>query len=92
MKQIKANMFRLSTITDENFRLFSDILYASQGPLLQDLSKAVEPALTALVNGELLFSNLFPIEDMAPEVLDELPKGSTAIINQLSEPTSRHRQ
>ncbi|KAF2799197.1 hypothetical protein K505DRAFT_356789 [Melanomma pulvis-pyrius CBS 109.77] len=82
----------LSTITDENFRLFLDILYASQGRFLQELSKAVEPALIALMDGELVFCNPFPIEDMAPEVLDEQPKGSTAIIRQLSEPTSSYRQ
>ena len=83
-------MLRLSSITEENFRLLSDIIRASQGPLLKELSKAVEPALTALVNGELLSSNPFPIEYMEPEIFDELPKGSTEIIKQLSEPTPSH--
>jgi hypothetical protein len=68
------------------------MIRASQGPVLQELSKAVEPALTTLVNGELLSSNPFPIEYMELEVFDELPKGSTEIIKQLYEPTSSHQQ
>jgi len=92
MKQVKANLFRLSSLTEENFRLFSEMIRVSQGSLLHKLSKAVEPALMALVNGKLLSSNPFPIEYMESEIFDELPKGSPEIIKRLSEPSSSHKQ
>lgn len=78
-----ADLFRLRSISEKLFAAFSNILDEFQGPVLKELSKAVEPALEALVNGGLSSPNLFPIEFIDSDVLERLPKGSRGIFELL---------
>jgi hypothetical protein len=71
------------SITEQGFRKFSNLLYQTQGPILKQLSNAVEPALTALISGSLTSGDFFPIEYVEVSVIEGLPKGSPAIIEHL---------
>jgi hypothetical protein len=55
--------------------IFSELLCRYQGQFLIGLSKAVEPALMALVGGRLSTSGTFPIETVDSQVLECSPKG-----------------
>ena len=70
--------------TRENiFQNFVNIVAEYQGEMLKRLSNAVEPALIALVNGELQPFNRWPIERINPEIFDQQPKGSEGIFELL---------
>lgn len=58
-------------------------MYQQQGPVLKELSKAVEPALTAFLDGNLASATLFPIEMADVGVLEGLPKGSPELFEYL---------
>lgn len=60
---------------EKRVKSFSEIMYRHQGEYLKQLSKAMEPALIALVEGTLAFSALFSIEVVDENLLETLPKG-----------------
>jgi hypothetical protein len=62
-------------MTEKRLKVFSEFLYRYQGQFLIRLSKAIEPALMALVNGTLSASSTFPIETVGNQVLERIPKG-----------------
>lgn len=62
-------------MSKKRLEVFSELLWQYQGPYLTSLSRAIEPALMALVNGRLLGSDLFPIEAIDSRSLESLPKG-----------------
>lgn len=61
------------------FAQFSELLYQQQGIVLTEFSKAVEPALTALVHGKLE-SESFSIESTEVSNFEGLPKGSRELL------------
>lgn len=62
-------------MTEKRIKAFSEILRMHQGQYLMELSKAVEPALMALVDGRLSTLTPFPIETLDSQVLERVPKG-----------------
>lgn len=81
-----TNLSRLQRITERNFKVFSDLLYQQQGLFLKRLSRAVEPAVIALVTGSLVSRCSFPIENADAELLESLPKGSLEIFELIERP------
>jgi hypothetical protein len=73
------------TPTDTNFAEFVDILDNSQGDLLRAISRAVEPALQALIIGGVHEQRLFHIEKITVDDITKYPKGSSAFLELLRE-------
>lgn len=74
-------MYRLISIPEAVFAQFSELLYQHQGMVLAELSKAVEPALTALADGTLESETLFPIEFAGVRDFEVLPMGSQEVLS-----------
>ncbi|KAF4534683.1 Ribonuclease III [Lasiodiplodia theobromae] len=71
----------LISIPEAVFAQFSELLYQHQGMVLAELSKAVEPALTALADGTLESETLFPIEFAGVRDFEVLPMGSQEVLS-----------
>ncbi|KAF2449014.1 hypothetical protein P171DRAFT_428965 [Karstenula rhodostoma CBS 690.94] len=67
--------YMLLNMTEKRIKAFSTLLCRHQGQYLEALSKAVEPALMALVDGRLSTSAAFSIEILDSQVLERVPKG-----------------
>ncbi|KAH7377614.1 hypothetical protein BKA66DRAFT_571937 [Pyrenochaeta sp. MPI-SDFR-AT-0127] len=76
----------LLSLTESRLRQFAQLVRESQDHILRAMSKAIEGSVTMLMNGQLLSSGLFPIECMEPKNFDELPKGSSQILERLCQP------
>lgn len=76
-------LIRLLGFTEQTFTAFADLLRRKQGLLLRQLSSAIEPALTAFMNGSLTSMDLFPIERIKSDIIEGSPKGSLAVIESL---------
>lgn len=76
-------LIRLLGFTEQTFTAFADLLRQKQGLLLKQLSSAIEPALTAFMNGLLTSMDLFPIERIKSDIIEGSPKGSLAILESL---------
>ncbi|KAF4770966.1 hypothetical protein HAV15_012605 [Penicillium sp. str.  len=69
--------------TDEAFEKFVKILEDSQGNLLRDISWAATSAFEHLLYEDTRRQNPFPLEEMAPDEILKLPKGSQELRNLL---------
>ena len=62
-------------MTEASFNEFARLLFQEQGPLLQSLSKFVEPSLLALATYSLESDTVYPIECIDLSCLGSIPKG-----------------
>ncbi|KAB8232589.1 uncharacterized protein BDW43DRAFT_311974 [Aspergillus alliaceus] len=69
---------------DTAFAEFVRLLSLSQGELLRKFSKAILPPLIALLHGALGDTEPFPLENVDPQQILSLPKGSTSLLRLIS--------
>ncbi|KAE8394845.1 hypothetical protein BDV23DRAFT_179232 [Aspergillus alliaceus] len=83
-----ANMTILDQVilspNDTAFAEFVRLLSLSQGELLRKFSKAILPPLIALLHGALGDTEPFPLENVDPQQILSLPKGSTSLLRLIS--------
>lgn len=77
----RADLCRLISIPEGLFAQFSERLYEQHRSALTELSKAVEPVLTALVDGRLASGTFFPIEFSKMSDLEGLSVGSQELLD-----------
>jgi hypothetical protein len=70
----QTDMFRLLSMTEASFNELARLLFQEQGPLLQSLSKFVEPSLKALATYSL-DDTVHDIECLDLSCLEGIPKG-----------------
>ena len=75
LKASQADVCRLLSVNEASFNDFAHLLSQEQGPLLQSLSKFIEPSLLALVKDSLEDETVYPIECINLSCLDGISKG-----------------